>query len=157
MAHPRTEIAKRGVALVTGIPGLKSVKRGRIWPSKRENLPAGIVYLPSETIRQEGKLPPGVRRSERTGTLRVVLAFVAPVIDGTDFEDQVDDFVEEVERRFAGDPTLGGIARSVSLRAVTTGFDGSGSGDVVIVAIDFTYVVDHREGVPSNTFTRPRS
>jgi hypothetical protein len=133
------------------------VKRGRIWSSERKALPASIVYLPTETIRQEGGLRPGIRRSERRSTLRVVGAFAAPVIDGTDFEDEVDAYVEQVEARFAGDPTLGGIARSVSLRAVTTGFDGSGSGDVIVVAIDFEVIVDHREGVPGASFTRSRS
>ena len=90
---------------------------------------------------------------------RVVGIFEIPVLAGPDLEDQIDNFVGHVETRVAADPHLkagldAGVARDTVMRSVTTGFDASGSGDVVVVAIDLGITVDHREGDPAHPFIR---
>jgi hypothetical protein len=159
VSHPRTDVSKRLATVVTGIPGIKSVLRSRVWPTDKKKLPVVCVYLPAEALKVHGGGGPGRRRTERSMSARIVGIFETPVLAGTDFEDQVDNLVGQVEGRVAADPHLkcgidGGVARDTVLRSVTTGFDASGSGDVVVVAIDFTVTVDHREGDPAHPFIR---
>lgn len=146
MAHARTQIRNAIVAAVTGLTTTgSSVFSSRVWPIQQSELPALVVYNDGDAV--DGDMTTGLLGARKySRVVSVIVESYAVGVSGV--EDQIDQIEVEVMIALSADPTLGGLAKSLTM--VRSGITLSESDQPVATSrMAFDVMYRHSEADPA--------
>jgi len=146
VAHARTQIRNAIVAAVTGLTTTgSSVFSSRVWPIQQSELPALVVYNDGDAV--DGDMTTGLLGARKySRVVSVIVESYAVGVSGV--EDQIDQIEVEVMIALSADPTLGGLAKSLTM--VRSGITLSESDQPVATSrMAFDVMYRHSEADPA--------
>lgn len=138
MLHARRQIVLAIVeCLRRDVTGVTSVKAGRAAPMPVSEAPFLLVYARREDSREIATLDDDTPRLHRPLTLYIDIVHADPEDD----DGAADALCLLVEKAMAGNPTLGGLAKSVEL--VRTDLDARAEGETRLGRARLEYAIEY--------------
>ncbi|WLR92178.1 hypothetical protein [Shinella zoogloeoides] len=133
MAHIRTSMRSYIVAMIKGSTFVGArVEASRARPLRRSELASAFVYSPSE--QSEDMDTDGIQNRR----VRVKIDVVTKGEEDAR-QDDLDSFAVYVEKQFAADPLLGGLASAIEYRS--TDFAATTEGEKTFQVMSITYEI----------------